>query len=60
MSTLVTTIGELVTCDGTGEGGIGARPDQALVVADGVIVWTGPVSAAPACPKCSGARSFRL
>ena len=48
MSTLVTTIGELVTCDGTGEGGIGARPDQALVVADGVIVWTGPVSAAPA------------
>lgn len=48
MSTLVTTIGELVTCDGTGEGGVGARSDQALVVADGVIVWTGPAASAPA------------
>ena len=48
MSTLVTNIGELVTCDGTGEGGAGARPDQALVVVDGQIVWVGPASSAPA------------
>ncbi|WP_277454533.1 imidazolonepropionase [Janibacter sp. DB-40] len=48
MSTLITNIGELVTCDGTGEGGVGARSDQALVVVDGTIVWTGPVASAPA------------
>lgn len=47
MSTLVTNIGELVTCDGTGEGGVGARPDQALVVAGGHIAWVGPASSAP-------------
>ena len=48
MSTLVTNIGELVTCDGTGEGGVGARPDQALVVVDGQVVWVGSASSAPA------------
>lgn len=48
MSTLVTNIGELVTCDGTGEGGAGARSDQALVVVDGQIVWVGSASSAPA------------
>lgn len=48
MSTLVTNIAELVTCDGTGEEGAGARPDQALVVVDGRIVWVGPASSAPA------------
>lgn len=48
MSTLVTNIGELVTCDGTGEGGAGARADQALVVVGNRIAWVGPASAAPA------------
>lgn len=48
MSTLVTGIGELVTCDGTGEGGIGTRADHALVVEDGRVAWLGPASSAPA------------
>ena len=48
MSTLVTNIGELVTCDGTGEGGVGTRADHALVVDAGRIAWVGPASSAPA------------
>jgi len=48
MSTLVTNIGELVTCDGTGEGGIGARAGRALVVVDGRVAWVGAAAAAPA------------
>lgn len=48
MSTLVTNIRELVTCDGTGEGGVGARSGQALVVVDGQVVWVGAASSAPA------------
>ncbi|MFX4285649.1 imidazolonepropionase [Janibacter sp. G349] len=48
MSTLVTNIGELVTCDGTGEGGVGARIDHALVVDAGGIAWVGPAASAPA------------
>ena len=48
MSTLVTNIGGLVTCDGTGEGGVGARADHALVVDAGRIAWVGPASSAPA------------
>ncbi|KRE35787.1 imidazolonepropionase [Janibacter sp. Soil728] len=48
MSTLVTNIGELVTCDGTGEGGAGARSDMALVVVGNRIAWVGEASVAPA------------
>ena len=48
MSTLVTNIGELVTCDGTGEGGAGARADQALIVVGDRIAWVGAASTAPA------------
>ncbi|WP_434966638.1 imidazolonepropionase [Janibacter indicus] len=48
MSTLVTNIGELVTCDGTGEGGVGTRTDHALVVDAGRIAWVGPAASAPA------------
>ncbi|WP_068262037.1 imidazolonepropionase [Janibacter limosus] len=48
MSTLVNNIGELVTCDGTGEGGAGARSDMALVVVGDRIAWVGESSAAPA------------
>ena len=41
---LVSGIGELVSCDPA----IGVLADGALVHADGVIVWVGPASAAPA------------
>ncbi|MBD5831080.1 imidazolonepropionase [Janibacter melonis] len=46
-STLVTGIGELVTCDGTGDGGAGVRRDHALVVEDGRVAWVGPAVSAP-------------
>lgn len=46
-STLVTGIGELVTCDGTGEGGAGTRTDHAVVVEDAMVAWVGPAASAP-------------
>ena len=46
-STLVSGIGELVTCDGTGAAGAGIRGDHALVVQDGRIAWVGSGSEAP-------------
>lgn len=46
-STLVTGIGELVTCDGTGDGGAGVRRDHALVVEAGRVAWVGPAASAP-------------
>ncbi|WP_191564532.1 imidazolonepropionase [Janibacter melonis] len=46
-STVVTGIGELVTCDGTGDGGAGVRRDHALVVEDGRVAWVGPAASAP-------------
>ena len=46
-STLVTGIGELVTCDGTGAAGAGIRRDHALVVQDGRIAWVGSGPEAP-------------
>ena len=45
-STLVTGIGELVTCDGTGAAGAGIRGDHALVVQDGRIAWIGAAAEA--------------
>ena len=62
MSTLITSIGELVTNaadDGAaggspgsggsaGDGGFAALRDAALVIEDGRIAWTGPASRAPA------------
>ena len=47
-STVVTGIGELVTCDGSGPEGLGLRHDTALVVADARIAWLGPTREAPA------------
>lgn len=47
-STLVTGIGELVTCDGTGADGLGLRRDAALVAEDGRVAWVGAAAAAPA------------
>ncbi|MCM3555228.1 imidazolonepropionase [Janibacter melonis] len=46
-STLVTGIGELVTCDGTGDGGAGVRRDHAIVVEDGRVAWVGPAASVP-------------
>jgi imidazolonepropionase len=47
-STAVTSIGELVTCDGTGPDLLGIRSDAAVVVDDGVIAWIGSTAGAPA------------
>jgi len=50
-STLVTGIGELITCDGTGEDQLGIRSGAALVATDGVIAWIGPDAQAPAADR---------
>lgn len=46
-STVVTGIGELVTCDGSGPDRLGILPDAALVVQDELIVWIGPAAKSP-------------
>jgi imidazolonepropionase len=50
-STLVTGIGELVTCDGTGQDRLGIRSGAALVAGDGAIGWIGPAADAPAADR---------
>jgi imidazolonepropionase len=47
-STLITGIGELVSCDGTGTDLLGIHRDAAIVATDGLIDWLGPADAAPA------------
>jgi imidazolonepropionase len=47
-STLVTGIGELVTCDGTGPELLGIRANAAVVVEDSIIAWIGSAADAPA------------
>ncbi|QGN58724.1 imidazolonepropionase [Nostocoides sp. HKS02] len=47
-STVVTAIGELVTCDDSTPDRLGIRRDAAVVVEDGSVVWIGPASRAPA------------
>jgi imidazolonepropionase len=47
-STVVTGIGELVTCDGSGPDRLGILPDAALVTEDELIVWIGPAAKSPA------------
>jgi imidazolonepropionase len=47
-STLVTAIGELITCDGPDDDPLGARQDAAVVVEDGYVVWLGAAAQAPA------------
>ncbi|TQJ48697.1 imidazolonepropionase [Phycicoccus sp. SLBN-51] len=51
MSTLVTGIGELVTCDGTGPEGLGLRHDAAVVVEGDHIAWVGSAADAPAADR---------
>src|SRR5215211_207593 len=46
-SIVITGIGELVTCDGSGPDLLGALSDAALVV-DDLIAWIGPAAEAPA------------
>ncbi|WP_394276401.1 imidazolonepropionase [Luteococcus sp.] len=47
-STLLTGIGELVTCDEDGQAAIGARSGQTVVVEDGLVAWVGDATQAPA------------
>ena len=50
-SILITGIGELVTCDGTGEDQLGIRSGTALLAADDLIAWLGPAAQAPAADR---------
>ena len=50
-ATLVSGIGDLVTCDGTGEGGAGACAGHALVVEGDRVAWVGPEAEAPAADR---------
>jgi imidazolonepropionase len=47
LSTLVTGIGELATCDGTGPEGLGLRREAAVVVEHDRVAWIGAAAAAP-------------
>ncbi len=46
-STVITGIGELVTCDGTGADLLGIRSNAALVIEENLIAWIGPAAEAP-------------
>ena len=46
-ATVITGIGELVTCDGGGEDGLGVQRDAGVVIEDGRIAWVGPAADAP-------------
>ena len=50
-STLITGIGELVSCDGTGDDGLGQQTGAAVVVTDHRIDWIGPAASAPAADR---------
>jgi imidazolonepropionase len=60
MSTLITNIGELVTNapqqPGDGPGPFATLHDAALVMAAGLVAWTGPASRAPAADEIVDAR----
>jgi len=46
-ATAVVGIGELVTCDGSGDSGLGLRTGAALVVEDGRVAWIGDAADVP-------------
>jgi imidazolonepropionase len=50
-STLITGIGELVTCDGTRSDGLGRQTGAAVVVTEHRIDWIGPAAVAPAADR---------
>ena len=54
-ATVVTGIGELVTCDGTGSDQLGLRHHAALVAEGGRVTWIGPSTEAPAAAKLADA-----
>jgi len=47
-STVITGIGELATCDGTGPDRLGIKRDAAVVIDDSLIAWIGAAAEAPA------------
>ena len=47
-STVITGIGELVTCDGSGADLLGIRHDAAVLIEDDLIAWIGAAAEAPA------------
>ena len=47
-STVITGIGELVTCDGTGPDRLGIKRDAAVLIDDNLIAWIGAAAEAPA------------
>ena len=47
-STVITGIGELVTCDGSGADLLGIRHDAAVVIEDELIAWIGAAAEVPA------------
>jgi imidazolonepropionase len=47
-STVITGIGELVTCDGTSADLLGIRSNAAVVIEENLIGWIGPAAEAPA------------
>ncbi len=50
-SIVITGIGELVTCDGTGADGLGIQTGAAVVVNEERIAWIGPAASAPAADR---------
>jgi imidazolonepropionase len=50
-STVITGIGELVTCEGRGPDGLGIRTGAAVVVNEDRIHWIGPAHTAPAADR---------
>jgi imidazolonepropionase len=50
-ATIITGIGELVTCDGTGPDQLGLRSHAALVAEGGQVTWIGPSTEAPAADR---------
>jgi imidazolonepropionase len=50
-STVITGIGELVTCDGSGADLLGLRREAAVVIEDDLIAWIGAAAEAPAADK---------
>ncbi len=50
-STVITGIGQLVTCDGDGPDGLGIHDRTAVVVTDDAISWIGPESGSPAADR---------
>ncbi|MGZ6743765.1 MAG: imidazolonepropionase [Nocardioides sp.] len=46
-SVVVTSIGELVTCDDSTPDRLGIQHDAAVVIEDGYVAWVGPASDAP-------------